>query len=286
MTRVAALPRERRHTLRFLEYARGFSPVFLDTEVDMTAVRAHRAAGRPQGGRYSWATYALYAAGRVLAAHPDANGALRGRVRPRLARYDSVDAKLALDKSLGGHRVVLSGLLPGVHTATLDDIQQRVDHYRDGDPAVMPEFAGTRVLQRLPWPLGALAFAAGTGPLRSRPGRMGTFAVTSLGHSAVDGFHSVGGCTITLGLGRVVDRPVVRAGELAIAPVQRLSLAFDHRVIDGAEAADVLTELRDALEGFAAPPPPRTEPPEAVQPEAVQPEAVQPRTGAAPGGRR
>jgi len=30
----------------------------------------------------------------------------------------------------------------------------------------------------------------------------------------------------------------------------RVTLAFDHRVIDGAEAADVLTDLKDALEGW------------------------------------
>ncbi|MCM3884051.1 2-oxo acid dehydrogenase subunit E2 [Frankia sp. R82] len=65
---------------------------------------------------------------------------------------------------------------------------------------------------------------------------MGTFAVTSLGHRAADGFHSVGGTTITLGIGRVLDRPVVRAGVVGAAPLMRLNLAFDHRVIDGAEA--------------------------------------------------
>jgi pyruvate/2-oxoglutarate dehydrogenase complex dihydrolipoamide acyltransferase (E2) component len=253
VTRIVPLPRERRHTLRFLEYARGFSPVFLDTEVDMTTVRAHRAAARERGERYSWTTYLLHTAGRVLAGHPEANAALRGRMRPRLARYDSVDAKLALDKHLGGHRVVLSAVLPAVHVATLREIQAQVDHYRDGDPAGMPEFAGTRALQRLPWPLGSGAFAAATRPLRGRPRRMGTFAVTSLGHTAVDRFHSVGGTTVTRGLGRVTDRAVVRDGQLAVAPVMRLSLAFDHRVIDGAEAAEVLTELRDRLQGFAAP---------------------------------
>ncbi|WP_405842661.1 2-oxo acid dehydrogenase subunit E2 [Streptomyces platensis] len=250
MTDTAPLARERRHTLRFLEYVRGLSPVFLDTEVDMTAVREHRAAARRRGQRYSWVTYLLHTAGRVLADHPEANAALRGRLRPRVARYGSVDAKVALDKRLGGHRVVLSAIVPGVHTATLDDIQRQVDRYRDGDPSVMREFGGTRALQRLPWPLGAVAFRAATRPLGGRARRMGTLAVSSLGHTAVDGFQSVGGTTVTLGAGRVTERPVARGGQLAIAPVMRLNLAFDHRVIDGAEAADVLTDLRDRLELF------------------------------------
>ncbi|MEU4746675.1 2-oxo acid dehydrogenase subunit E2, partial [Actinosynnema sp. NPDC023658] len=86
--------------------------------------------------------------------------------------------------------------------------------------------------------------------LTRRPGLLGTFAVTSLGHRPVDGFHSVGGTTITLGLGRTADRPVVRDGVVAVAPVMRLNLAFDHRVVDGAEAADVLAEIRAGLQGF------------------------------------
>lgn len=58
----------------------------------------------------------------------------------------------------------------------------------------------------------------------------------------------MGGTTTTFGVGRVLERPVVREGRIVVAPVLRLSLAFDHRVIDGAEAADVLTEVKKALE--------------------------------------
>lgn len=250
--RPAALPAARRPTHSFLRFARSGFPVYLDTEVDMTAIAAHRAAARSGGVRYSWTTYVLSAAGRVLAEHPAANAAISGRLRPRLVRYDGVDAKLALDKTVGGERVVLSGLLRGVDRADLAAIQRDVDRYRDGDPAAMPEFQGAFVLGRLPAWLGSAAFRAGVGPLARRRGRLGTVSVTSLGHGAVDGFHSYGGTALTLGVGRVLDRPVVRAGELAVAPVMRLSLAFDHRVLDGAEAADVLTALRDALEAQPA----------------------------------
>jgi pyruvate/2-oxoglutarate dehydrogenase complex dihydrolipoamide acyltransferase (E2) component len=89
---------------------------------------------------------------------------------------------------------------------------------------------------------------------RRRTDVLGTLAVTSLGHRPVDGFHSNGGTTITLGVGRVLDRPVVRGAEIVSAPVMRLSLAFDHRVIDGAEAADVLGDLVAALEDFSGDP--------------------------------
>lgn len=247
---VTPVAPERRPTLRFLEEIRTIAPVFLDTEVDMTRVREHRAEARARGTRYSTISYVLHAAARVLAAHPEANAAIRGRIRPVVARYPSANGKITFDTTVGGRRVVRSAVLPDLQQAGLDAVQSGVDRFRTGDPETMPEFAPARMLQRLPWPLGQLAFRLGVRPLARRHVTVGTFAVTSLGHRPVDGFFSVGGTTITLGLGRTADRPVVRDGALAVAPVMRLNLTFDHRVIDGAEAADVLAEIKDALESF------------------------------------
>ncbi|MEU5693436.1 2-oxo acid dehydrogenase subunit E2 [Actinosynnema sp. NPDC020468] len=241
------IARERTHTLRFLESVRAFSPVFLDTEVDMTRVLAHRASA---ARHHSVITYVLVVAARVLAEHPEANAAVTGSRRPKVATYPGVDAKVALDKRIGGRRVVLSAIVPNPHLAGLDRVQDLVERYRDGDPGTLPAFAGARLLHRLPWPVGGPLFRLALRSLAHRPALVGTFAVTSLGHRPVDGFHSVGGTTVTLGLGRIADRPVARDGEVVIAPVLRLNLAFDHRVIDGAEAADVLTEVRAGLEGF------------------------------------
>lgn len=248
--KVTPVARERRHTLYFLDEIRSIAPVFLDTEVDMTRIHEHRAAARDEGRKYSIMTYVLYASARVLARHPEANAAIRGHIRPLVARYTSVSGKFTMDKWLGGRRVVLSAVMPDLQRAGLDAIQEQIDHYRDEDAATMPEFAATRALQRLPWLLGSAAFRLGVLPLSRRATRLGTLAVTSLGHRPVDGFYSVGGTTITLGLGRITDRPVVRDGQVAIAPIMRLVLTFDHRVIDGAEAADVLADIKDGLENF------------------------------------
>jgi pyruvate/2-oxoglutarate dehydrogenase complex dihydrolipoamide acyltransferase (E2) component len=244
------MPAERRHTLLFLREIRAMSPVFLDTEIDMSAISRHRAAARAAGRRYSVVSYVLYVAARVLVRHPDANAAIRGQVWPRVARYPAASGKLTLDKTLGGQRVVLSTVLDGLDSASLDDIQRRVSHFRDGDPERMPEYTAVRMLDRLPWPVRGLVFRLGVRPLAGRARRFGTFAVTSLSHRPVDGFASVGGTTITLGLGQVADRPVARDGQVVIAPVMRLTLTFDHRMLDGAEAADVLAEIKAGLEAY------------------------------------
>jgi len=244
---IRALARERRHTLYFLESIRSFSPVFIDTEIDASALYAHRSAAET---RCSVVAYTVAAAGRALARHPEANAAIRGRVTPRIARYPDVHAKVTLDKTVNGERVVLAAVLRDVDRTDLEGIQRELERYRDGDPERLEEFAGVRLLHRLPVALGRALTRRVVGPLGGRPDRMGTFAVTSLGHRPVDGFYSVGGTTITLGIGRVTERPVVRDGEVVVAPVLRLSLAFDHRVIDGAEAADVLADIKDALENI------------------------------------
>jgi hypothetical protein len=247
---LAAIARARRHTLHFLGEIRALSPVFIDTEVDMTRVRTHRVTARAEGRSYSTVAYVLHEAARVLSAHPEANAAIRGRLRPRVARYQPVHGKLTLDKTLGGQRVVLSAVLRDLQHSDLDRIQQQIDRFRDGDADTMPEFEPARMLDRLPVALGRLAFRAGVRPLARRAAIMGTFAVTSLGHRPVDSFFSVGGTTITLGLGRTLERPVARDGQVVTAPTMRLSLTFDHRVIDGAEAADVLAEIKNRLESF------------------------------------
>ena len=51
-----------------------------------------------------------------------------------------------------------------------------------------------------------------------------------------------------LGLGAVKQRPVVVDGSIVVRPTMRTTLAFDHRVCDGAEAGAFLSELRRLYE--------------------------------------
>jgi pyruvate/2-oxoglutarate dehydrogenase complex dihydrolipoamide acyltransferase (E2) component len=239
--------RERRHTLHFLAATRDASPVHLDTAVDATALLADRAATG-----HSVVTYVVAAVGRVLARHPEANATHGGGLRQARRLHPFVDVKLTLDKEAGGTRLVLSALVPDADTASRNFLQRRVERLRDADPATDPDFAGVRALHRLPVPLGRLAFAVATRPA-VRPRTLGTVAVTSLGHRRVQRFLSHGGTAVTVGVGRIAPQPVVDGDTVRVAPLLPLSLTFDHRVLDGALAADVLDDLAAVL---AAPPEP------------------------------
>ncbi|MFD3447985.1 dihydrolipoamide acetyltransferase family protein [Microbacteriaceae bacterium 4G12] len=50
-----------------------------------------------------------------------------------------------------------------------------------------------------------------------------------------------------LGIGRIAEKPVVKNGEIVIAPVLALSLSFDHRLIDGATAQKALNQIKRLL---------------------------------------
>lgn len=52
---------------------------------------------------------------------------------------------------------------------------------------------------------------------------------------------------VILGIGRIQEKPVVRNGEVVVAPVLALSLTFDHRIIDGATAQHALNQIKRLL---------------------------------------
>ncbi|HLQ95410.1 MAG TPA: dihydrolipoamide acetyltransferase family protein [Pseudogracilibacillus sp.] len=50
-----------------------------------------------------------------------------------------------------------------------------------------------------------------------------------------------------LGIGRIQEKPVVRDGEIVVAPVLALSLSFDHRIVDGATGQQALNQIKRLL---------------------------------------
>jgi pyruvate dehydrogenase E2 component (dihydrolipoamide acetyltransferase) len=73
----------------------------------------------------------------------------------------------------------------------------------------------------------------------------GTATISNLGGHGVDAFTPIlnGSQSVILGIGRIVQRPVVRDAALTIGHTCVLSLTFDHRVADGVPAALLLDAL-------------------------------------------
>jgi pyruvate dehydrogenase E2 component (dihydrolipoamide acetyltransferase) len=51
-----------------------------------------------------------------------------------------------------------------------------------------------------------------------------------------------------LAVGAILDKPVVVNKEVVVRPMMKLTLSYDHRVIDGAKAAQFMKTLRGLME--------------------------------------
>jgi len=129
-----------------------------------------------------------------------------------------------------------------IHVATAidtpDGLLAPVIHHTDR--LTVKEIAGqTRQLIQL----------ARTGQLKQEHLTGGTFTVTNLGMFGIDAFTPILNLpqASILGIGRIIEEPVVRDGSLKVGLTLTLSLTFDHRILDGAPAARFLQAIATAI---------------------------------------
>jgi pyruvate dehydrogenase E2 component (dihydrolipoamide acetyltransferase) len=120
------------------------------------------------------------------------------------------------------------------------------------DGLVVPVITGCQLLT-----LGEIAAASRHLVERARSGKLteadlagGTFTVSNLGMFGVDAFSAVifPGQGAVLAVAAIMDRVVIRHGETAAGRTMNLTLSADHRLLDGAEAARFLAEIKRVLE--------------------------------------
>ena len=107
-----------------------------------------------------------------------------------------------------------------------------------------------RSIQELAAEIARLSEAAQKAQIQLEDLQGGTFTITSLG--------ALGGIMATpiinfpevaiLGVHKIVQRPVVRSGEIVIREMMNLSLSQDHRVVDGAIGAQFIQLIKSHLE--------------------------------------
>jgi 2-oxoisovalerate dehydrogenase E2 component (dihydrolipoyl transacylase) len=98
--------------------------------------------------------------------------------------------------------------------------------------------------------LAELTELSRTGGLAPQHLAGGTFTLNNYGVFGVDGSTPIINYpeAALLGVGRIVDKPWVVDGALAVRKVTQLSLTFDHRVCDGAVAGGFLRYVADCVE--------------------------------------
>ena len=91
---------------------------------------------------------------------------------------------------------------------------------------------------------------ANSGTLRNEEYSSTTFSISNMGMFDVESFTAIiyPPHAAILAVGSVKQQPVVRDGELTVGTMMKATLSTDHRVADGAEAAQFLMEIKRVLE--------------------------------------
>ena len=196
-------------------------------EADVTELEALRLAQRARyqerdGIRLNLMAFVMRAVARGLREWPELNASLDG-VRDELILKGYVNLGFAADTERG----LMVPVIKGAH-----------------DKSVLALARET----------AALASKAREGAIDAADLRGGTFTITNIG--------PIGGTALVptinypevaiLGMARVQEKPVVRDGEIVIRKILPLTLAFDHRVADGAQAARFVSTLVRRLEDPAS----------------------------------
>jgi 2-oxoisovalerate dehydrogenase E2 component (dihydrolipoyl transacylase) len=191
-------------------------------EIDVTeleSLRSHLNAGLPKGAAgYTYLPLLVAALARVLEAFPQCN-ALYDAERNTILRHAAVHV--------------------GIATQTPDGLKVPVVRH-----------AESLSLAALAAEIRRVAEAARTGKASRAELGGSTITVTSLGR--------LGGIVSTpvinapevaiIGVNKAIERPVVYGGAIAVRRIMNLSSSFDHRFVDGFDAAAMIQALKERLE--------------------------------------
>ena len=192
---------------------------YVAADIDMTAAMALRREINdelPASGRVSVNDLIVKASALAIGKHPKFNAFFRGdylQINPSV----NVGIAIALESGL---------IVPGIPQCESKSLAQIAAASRD------------------------LIDRANNGTLQAEEYVGTTYSVSNLGMFDVDSFTAIifPPHAAILAVGAVKEQPVARGGQLAIAEVMKATLSVDHRVADGAEAAQFLMEIKRLLE--------------------------------------
>ena len=216
---VTLSPMRRRIAEHMLTATRNAPQALVSVEIDVSAIqRARQAAGgdRPPG----YQAYVARAICEALRQWPRLNAVWRD---DELIQHARINLGIAVDTPDGL-------IVPVIPDAATLDPAQLADRIQD-----VASRAQTRSLR--------LADVEGGTFTLDNSGALGSvFTAPIVNYPQV----------AILAMDAIVRRPIVVAGDaVAVRPIMNCSLTFDHRAIDGAEAARFLLAVKDGIEGGA-----------------------------------
>jgi len=120
---------------------------------------------------------------------------------------------------------------------------------KDGVVGVVVHKAATLEIDEISTERRELTERARAGRLRPADITGGTFTLSNLGMYKVDAFSAIitAPQAAVLAVGAISERVVAVEGKPAVRPMMTMTLSSDHRVVDGARAAEFLSDLAEAI---------------------------------------
>jgi pyruvate dehydrogenase E2 component (dihydrolipoamide acetyltransferase) len=201
---------------RLLESKQSIPHYRVQREVLTGALMAHRDALKAAGTRVSVNDLLVRACALALVKHPAVNAQLSGE---EILQYAHADVAIAVATPAG----LITPIVRGADLLAVEAIAAR------SAELISKARAGTLTREDI------------TG---------GTFTVSNLGMYGIDSFDAIINPpqVAILAAGAVREAVRVQAGAVVIAPSMTLTLSADHRVVDGAVAAQFLASVAELLE--------------------------------------
>jgi len=227
--RVEAMDKIRRLTAEHMVLAKRVAPhVHSFIEIDFTRVdqirKVNRARWAEKGAKVSFTAFVVWGLSRLLREFPTVNGVVSGN---NLVFRGNVNVGVAVDLDPGL-------IVPVIHDAdelSLVGIGKKI--------VDLAERARSRRLN--PEEIQGATFSI------TNPGVLGTLAGTPIIPKGTAGILGTGAIEKRV---VVVEDPVTGTDAIAIRKRSIFTLGYDHRIVDGADAARFLAKLKDLLETF------------------------------------
>jgi len=203
-------------------------------EIDLSILNTLRRRVRP---KISWNVLMMKAYGIVCSQRPELRRMYVSVPWPHFYENDKTVCMLTLSREYKGEERLFFARFSQPEKHSLRQLQAKYDYFRKTPVDEISQFKTQVWFARAPWMIRSITWWSLYNLwLSNRANSLGTFGMSFSGHRNAYGTKVLGPNTTTIGIDPLPRRSI-----------SRLLFTFDHRVIDGAPAAEAIDSLRFQL---------------------------------------
>ena len=172
----------------------------------------------------------------------------RDIIRKKIFLPEGVDISIAMEKKHKGRTIVLIPVIREVNTKSIENISSEIKYLSKLPFDKMPNIKWIKLLNLDPDFLKYVTMRVICQYPRLYNFFFGTIGFTNLGKYGITHFYPLWINATVFGIGTIEEKPVARNGHITIAPMLYMTIAFNHRILDGSTASEILAEVKRTIE--------------------------------------